>query len=271
MRILRVATRFTLFALVTTAFYVAWTPVRVFSRSPARRKLWRKRMTKGWAENVLRVIGVSLETRGNIPQPPFFAVANHLSYIDILCFAATVDCVFVARSDIASWPVFGMLAKSADTIFIDRAQHQDIPKAISQIEEKLEAGYGIVLFPEGTSSKGEKVLPFRASLLEPASRLNLAVYPAAISYRTPPGEKPAFLSVCWWGEMSFVAHFLEMLELSHCEATITFLPVSANNSDRKALAQELWSRIVSEFVPVISPAEEREILLRHPEYRPSWY
>jgi 1-acyl-sn-glycerol-3-phosphate acyltransferase len=224
-----------------------------------------------WAAVLLRVLSVTLKTRGIPPSPPFFAVSNHLSYLDILCYAARLDCVFIARSDLASWPFFGALAKSVDTIFIDRARRQDIPRAIAEIERKLNEGCGIVLFPEGTSTKGQEVLPFRAGLLEPASRLNLSVYPAAISYRTPSRERPAFLSICWWGEMTFVGHFLEMLEISSCEASIAFLPTSVCNSDRKILAQELWSHVAGAFVPVIQASEEREMFLSHPEYFPSWY
>jgi 1-acyl-sn-glycerol-3-phosphate acyltransferase len=272
MRILRVATRLVLVTIVTAASYAAWQSARFVSwRLPERRRQWRRRIIMGWAAVLLRILGVTLTTRGIPPSTPFFAVSNHLSYLDIICYAAKVDCVFIARGDLASWPAFGALAKSVDTIFIDRARHQDIPRAITEIERRLEQGCGIVLFPEGTSTKGEGVLPFRAGLLEPASRLNLSVYAAAISYRTPPGERPAFLSICWWGEMPFVGHFMEMLELSRCEASIEFLPNPVRNADRKVLAQELWSHVAGTFVPIIEASAERELLLSHPEYFPSWY
>lgn len=271
MRILRVATRLIRFALVTGSYYTVWMSLRWLSQSTERRRKMRKRMITGWARSLLKILDVQLRTTGKIPAPPFFAVANHLSYLDIVCFSALVDCVFVARSDIQSWPVFGPLAKAADTIFINRSQHQDIPRAIAQIEKRLDEGYGIVLFPEGTSSKGEGVLPFRASLLEPAAKLELPVHPAVISYATSPHEEPAFLSICWWGEMPFVGHFLKMLTLEGSEAEIQFLSPALSHSDRKILAEELRSRIVNNFTPLIDPSDEREIFLDHPEYRPSWY
>lgn len=271
MHILRVATRLIRFALVTVTYYGGWMPVRWLSHSAELRRSWRRRIITGWARALLRILNLELKTKGIVPAPPFFAVANHLSYLDIICFSALVDCVFVARSDIESWPIFGSLAKAADTIFINRAQHHDIPRAIAQIEKRLDQGYGIVLFPEGTSSKGEGVLPFRASLLEPPAHLDLPVHPAVISYATPSDEKPAFLSICWWGEMPFVGHFLELLTLRKIEATIEFLSPPLSNPDRKVLAQELWAVVADKFAPVISPAQESDVFLRHPEYRPSWY
>jgi 1-acyl-sn-glycerol-3-phosphate acyltransferase len=271
MRTLRVATRLILFAFVTGTYYIAWVPVRVFSRSSARRRSWRKRIITGWARSLLRILDVELKTKGIVPSPPFFAVANHLSYLDIVCFSALVDCVFVARSDVEWWPVFGPLAKAADTIFINRSQHHDIPRAIEEIEKRLNEGYGIVLFPEGTSSKGEGVLPFRASLLEPAASLDLPVHPAVISYATPSDEKPAFLSICWWGEMPFVGHFLEMLSLEKSEASIEFLTPALSDSNRKVLARKLWVQVANNFTPLVDPARESDVFLRHPKYRPSWY
>jgi 1-acyl-sn-glycerol-3-phosphate acyltransferase len=271
MRILRVVTRLILFALITTSYYTAWALMRVLSRSAEERRKWRKRIIGGWARALLQVLGVELSTKGNVPEPPFFAVANHLSYLDIVCFSARVDCVFVARSDVASWPVLGRLARAADTIFIDRSQRHDVSRVISEIENRLDQGDGVFLFPEGTSTKGEGVLPFRASLLEPAANLNLPVHPAVIRYHTPRDEKPAFLAICWWGEMTFVDHFLKLLALKKSSASIEFLSPPISSTDRKVLAQLLRSHVAGNFKPLIEPAEEHELLLRHPEYRPGWY
>lgn len=228
-------------------------------------------MTRGWAITVAHILGVSVTTHGLPPTPPFFLVANHLSYLDIICFSTLLDCVFIAKSEVAEWPILGSLARSVDTIFIDRTHYHDIPRAISLIERAMGQGNGIILFPEGTSTKGDQVLPFRPGLLEPAARLDLPVSLAAISYRTPPRQKPAFLSVCWWGEMAFLPHFLQMLQLSSCEASIHFGAQAIRNEDRKVLGRQLWTAVSKEFVPLITAQEEQEVLLRNPEYFPARY
>lgn len=272
MRLFRSVKRLMMIGIVTLTYYPAWRVARLLTRrSPENRKRWRSRISRGWASAIARILNFKVTTQGAPPIAPFFLVANHLSYIDIICIAAVLDCVFVARSDLARWPIVGALAKSVDTIFIDRAHHQEIPRAITEIETAMVAGYGIILFPESTSTKGDKVLPFRPSLLEPAARLNLPVYVAAISYHTPPEEIPAFLSVCWWGEMTFIPHFIQMLGLRGCEARIRFAAEPIRNSERKALAQQLWTAVSNEFEPVVTDQEERQVLMRNPEYFPAWY
>ncbi len=108
------------------------------------------------------------------------------------------------------------------------------------IDQALGEGQGVVLFAEGTSTRGDTVLPFKSSLLEQAARASFPVSYAALGYRTGEGEPPAHLSVCWWGEMTFMKHVIALLHLSQIQATVTFgaEPIQAN--DRKVLAERLW-------------------------------
>ena len=119
-----------------------------------------------------------------------------------------------------------------------------------EIADALDTGNGLVLFPEGTSTDGSQVHRFKPSLLEMAVRSGRPVDYCSLSYRTPPGERPASLSVCWWGDMNLLSHVYGMLALPGYEATIEFggEPVSA--TDRKELAQELRQAVDEIFVPV---------------------
>ncbi len=215
---------------------------------------WRGLVFHKWAKLAAAILGVKVAVRGAPPAPPFLLVSNHLSYVDVLVFASRLKCVFVARGDAAGWPVIGSLCRGVNTIFIDRQNRKDVARVNGLIDQALDEGRGVVLFAEGTSSRGDTVLPFKSSLLEQAARASLGVSYAAISYRTLEGEPSAHLSVCWWGEMTFVKHVIGLLYLTEVEATVSFgaQPIQANN--RKMLAEKLWSVVRGQFIP---PTEGR--------------
>ena len=173
----------------------------------------------------------------------------------MLVFASQLKCVFVARGDVAGWPAIGSLCRAAGTIFVDREKRRDVARVNGLIDQILGDGRGVVLFAEGTSTRGDTVLPFKSSLLEQAARAGLAVSYAALSYRTDEGEPPAHLSVCWWGEMTFVKHVFDLLYLTEVHATLVFgaEPIQAN--DRKVLAERLWIAVREQFIPVIASEE----------------
>lgn len=262
MRLLLLLSRLLLIIVFSAIYLIFWRIARLFAaNSPARHKRWRFWTTRTWSSGIARIVGIRVVIAGSIPKPPFFLVANHLSYSDIICLATCLDCVFIAKSDIKNWPGVGALASSVDTIFVNREHFQDMRRVLTLTEDALAAGYGIVLFPEGTSTKGDKVHRFHPSLLEPAVRLNLPVSYASLRYETPATEKPAFLSVCWWGDMAFVPHFLELLKLPRIDAQITFGATQITASDRKTMALKLQEAVSMIFVPVIT-SEEEELYYR---------
>lgn len=254
---LRVTWRVIALCAVTGAWYAVWlfgmALVFPFKRAAGR---WRNLIFRTWARAVAAIAGMKIETRGEPPRPPFFLVANHLSYVDIIVLAARLDCTFIARSDVAHWPIIGLLCRSMGTIFIDRASRSDIPRVIALMEEAIGRGQGVVLFPEGTSSEGAKVLKFNSSLLEPAARAGYPVSYASLSYRTPPGCVPARLSVCWWGDMTFTRHLLDLLRVPEFTATLIFGAQTIQDGDRKALARRLWQAVDEQFIPVVTAEEQ---------------
>ena len=224
-------------------------PLAFAFKTPHR---WRERIFHEWAKATSAILGLKVSVRGAPPAPPFLLVSNHLSYVDVLVFASLLKCGFVARGDVAGWPVIGSLCRGAGTIFVDRERRKDVARVNGLIDQALGDGRTVVLFAEGTSSRGDTVLPFKSSLLEQAARANLAVSYAALSYRTSDGEAPAHLSVCWWGDMTFVRHLIALLHLSEIRATVAFgaEPIQANN--RKVLAERLWSAVKDQFIPVVA-------------------
>src|SRR2546426_8473171 len=142
--------------------------MRCASRSqdslPSARAAW----LQGSSRRILRIFGLEAEVGGDIPTTGLL-VSNHLSYLDILVLAAISPCLFVAKQEVKHWPLFGWFARLAGTVFVHRESRIQAATAASEIDAALRTGVLVVLFPEGTSSGGEAILPFKSSLLEPAA------------------------------------------------------------------------------------------------------
>jgi 1-acyl-sn-glycerol-3-phosphate acyltransferase len=248
MRTVRSFIRFVLFFVSTLGLYALWwlvdfvVPNKIY---------WRQVIFKSWAKSFVRISKMKIETAGNIPKPPFFLVCNHLSYTDIPALRAVLDGVFVAKGEVEGWPVAGRIVRDMGTVFINRQNRRDIPRAGALIVERLEAGEGVVVFPEGTSTKGESVLPFNSSFLEFAAKKNLPVSYASITYRTPDGEPTASEAVSWWDDTVFMNHIWRLFSLREFTAVITFGEAPIASPNRKELAQELHEKVTEKFMPVI--------------------
>jgi 1-acyl-sn-glycerol-3-phosphate acyltransferase len=237
-------------ALAALGLVVSDPVIRLLGLNAAR---WRAKAVTRWARRSARILGITLHVEGPVPQTPFVLVTNHLSYVDIVVLAAQVPLAFVAKSEVADWPIFGLLARATGTIFIDRERARDLPRAVGEIEKAFAGGIGVVLFPEATSSRGAEVLRFRPSLLEAAARGRLPVVYGALTYRTPPDEPPAHVVVAWWDDTSFPTHVLRLLGVRAIEARVRFAPERVFEDDRKLLAERLHSGVSSLFEPTAPP------------------
>ncbi len=250
---LRVGWKASGLVLLTLGLLLVWNVGRLFHRGelPARR--WAATIAHWWARGVARVIRLRLHVTGKPPEAPALLVANHLGYLDIIALMATMPARFVAKVEVASWPVMGWLARTFGTLFIDRRRKRDVLRMHEIFEASLAKGDCIVFFPEGTSSAGSAVLPFKASLMEPMARLGQPVAYAVLRFATPPGAPPAATTVCWWGDMSFGDHLIGLLQLRYIDAWVDFGPDTMQANDRKVLARDLQAAIEARFVPTTPP------------------
>lgn len=240
--------RFVLFLVSTFGLYGSWFIGDFFIPN---KLFWQQVIFRTWARAFVKILGMKIEVIGTPPKPPFFLVCNHLSYTDIPALRAVAEGVFVAKGEIESWFLAGKIVGDMGAIFINRQNRRDIPRAGAEIIKKLNNGEGVIVFPEGTSTKGEKVLPFNSSFLEFAAKTDLPVSYAAINYETPPDQPKASDVVCWWEDIGFAAHLFRLFHVREFTAVITFGDETVLKTDRKELAKTLWEKVNEKFIPVV--------------------
>ena len=194
-----------------------------------------------WCRFACRVLGIHVTVRGSVPDSGLL-VCNHLSYLDIIALSSTRPCIFVAKRDVAAWPLFGWLARAAGTIFADRHRKIAASGVIDLIQKATERGALVVLFPEGTSSDGASVLPFKSALLESALQVDCPITAAAIDYSLRDGSVAN--EVCYWRDMTLVPHLVNLFTKRTIEAKLVAAPFTTRCADRKALARELRGQII---------------------------
>ena len=219
---------------------------------PKRRPRWRSWVVRRWARGLGALIGMRVTVTGPVPRAPFFLVANHLSYIDIILLFGLLDCVFVSKHEVRSGPVVGFLTRSVDTIFVNRDRPRDAVRVLEQIDQAVAAGDGVVVFPEGTSSEGGSVYPMKPALFEWAARNGYPVHFAAIRYECDPDSPPAWQAVSWWGDAPFAPHVMQLLRLPRFRAEVTFGAAPLKSEDRGELALLAQAAIAQLFVPMVS-------------------
>ncbi len=197
-------------------------------------------ITQFVCRNALRIMGMGLHVQGVPMAQRGAVVANHSSWLDIFALNASKRIYFVSKSEVAKWPGIGWLARATGTVFIERNRARAREhKALFQ--QRLLHGHKLLFFPEGTSTDGLQVLPFKTTLFEaffaPELREEIAIQPVSVFYHAPPGEDHRFYG--WWGDMSFGSHLLATLAPRRQGAVSVMYhpPIAvADQPDRKALA-----------------------------------
>tara|TARA_R110000824_G_scaffold118960_14_gene272020 strand:+ start:136955 stop:137827 length:873 start_codon:yes stop_codon:yes gene_type:complete len=204
-----------------------------------------------------RMIGIKVVTNGEPYGAPCLIAANHTSWLDIPIMGSLLPSSFVAKSEVAGWPFFGWLAKLQQTVFVERERRTRTAEKRNEIHSRISGGDTLILFPEGTSSDGNRVLPFKSALMSVAqlSIVNseadreddLVVQPVSVTYMKLCGLpmtrqfRPFF---AWYGDMEMFPHLWEAFSLGPIEIQVIYhKPVTIREvGNRKALAQYCESR-----------------------------
>lgn len=179
-----------------------------------RRALWLQGSTRA----VLKSLDIESQVEG---EPPAcgLVVSNHLSYLDILIISAAMPCFFVSKIEVGGWPYFGKAARVGGTIFLDRSSLASAMTVAEQITERLQLPVPVLLFPEGTSTNGTRVLRFHPRLIDPATAAGAPITAAAIRYAI---GGVAERELCWYGDEGFVTHLWKVLGVAGFSAQLWF-------------------------------------------------
>jgi lyso-ornithine lipid O-acyltransferase len=215
------------------------------------------RITVFVCRTAFRLMGMGHAVRGRPMDRHGAIVANHASWLDIFALNACDRVYFVSKAEVAGWPGIGWLARATGTVFIARDPKQ-APAQKRLFEARLDAGHRLLFFPEGTSTDGRRVLPFKTTLFAaffaPHLADTCAIQPATLIYHAPSGADPGFHG--WWGDMGFGGHMLKVLAARDPGSVeVVFhdpVPVMAHRS-RKTLAAVAEARVRATLVAALGP------------------
>lgn len=198
-----------------------------------------------WQRVARRLLGLRVRVEGTPANPPLLIAANHVSWLDITLLGSVLPVSFISKSEIASWPVAGLLARLQRTVFIDRNRRSAAGAAVQSIGQRVGAGDVMVLFAEGTTGDGNRVLPFRSALLGAAATGPVTVQPVALAYERIRGVPVGMVDrprIAWYGDMDFVPHFRKLASLGTVDAVVRFgEPIAL--VDRKQAAEASYQSV----------------------------
>ena len=207
-----------------------------------------------WAKGILHILDFQVEVEG-APEQGSFWVSNHWSYLDISILGSIQPLLFISKSDVKTWPIFGWLAIMAGSIFLNRNENRDLSRVIKPLKQKLINHMSIVCFPEGTSTDGKDVLPFKPSLFLAPIEAERPVQPVLIEYVDKNGFDIAENqrnTIAWYGSAVFVTHLWKLLSLKKGYAKVIFansIKIEKNSKEnlsaaRKKIAHKSWKMIL---------------------------
>ena len=203
---------------------------------------------------VILNIKVTVEgDEGQLERGGYVIIANHMSYVDGIVLGSIFPIVFVSKKEVRSWPVVGLWNILCGTIFIDRQHKQEVGVLVDEMAAKLKQEANILLFPEGTSTNGERMLPFQTVPLAAPLRSRSIIVPTTLAYKSIDDMpvRPANRDlIYWYGDMDFISHFWKLLALRSVEALVTIQPkvecfrYPDSSAGRKKLAEECYNRVL---------------------------
>jgi 1-acyl-sn-glycerol-3-phosphate acyltransferase len=211
----------------------------------------REQRIQHWCGKILDIFNVRVVMRGQIPDAgteKTLFVSNHISWLDIWALKHLHPMRFVAKSEIRGWPVIGWLAEKANTLFITRQKRLDTGRMMNSVEEALRQGECLCFFPEGTTTDGTELKPFKSSLFQAAVNADAAIWPLAIHY--PDGSGGINTKVAYSGDTTMLQSLWAVLRQPGITVELSFdAPISAVGKERRQLAEQARQAIASRLPP----------------------
>lgn len=235
-RVLAVAA---MFAAGIVAVSVLMPAARIFLAG-RRATQWNDAIMVTWNRAVCRILNLRLHIRGRPDPLAGLIVANHVSWLDIIAIGAQGPCLFIAKREVADWPVLGYLAKRIGTLFVQRGDAAQSAVVAERMVWQLRQGKRIVLFPEGTTSTGNRVLRFHGKLFLPAQRARVRVQAVALRYEGEAARCAPFV-----GDDAFLPHLLGILKLDRIDLDLRYCPTVPPGPGPNELAQTTRRQIAT--------------------------
>ncbi|HEX5656975.1 MAG TPA: lysophospholipid acyltransferase family protein [Polyangiales bacterium] len=204
------------------------------------------------AENMVALHGVRPCVRGVLPTQPSLLVANHMSYFDPVVMSSLLPLTAVAKQEVGSWPVIGEQCKRYGVLWYERENALSGARVLREAMRALERGVSVLVFPEGTTTYGESVLPFKRGSFGAALHAGVPIVPVALRYESP--------SAAWVGDQAFLSHYVRAVSKRYTRVSVEFLPALSQGTPselaeeaRRAIERALHSgerRHVSRFADV---------------------
>jgi len=195
-----------------------------------------------WSARTLNALGIALRAQGTPRVGPLLFAANHISWLDILAIDAVHPARFVSKADVRRWPVLGWMVACGGTLFIERERKRDAMRVVHQVARALSAGETLAVFPEGTTSDGQGVLPFHANLLQAAISTETPVQPLALRYSD--ANRPVSPVAAYIGDTTLAQSLWAVAMADELCVHVTVLPAQGTRHlDRRALAERLRAEI----------------------------
>jgi len=199
-----------------------------------------------WNRAVCRVLNLHLHITGQPHPDAKLWVANHISWLDIIALGSQLPCQFIAKGDVADWPVIGYLAQGIGTLFVKRGDASQTSTTAELMLWRFRQGKRLLLFPEGTTTNGERVLRFHGKLFKPAQLAHISVQAIALRYTGEAAQLAPFI-----GEDEFLPHLFKLLNTERLDLRIDFCPALPLGLDRREMAQTTHRQIVEALDPVL--------------------
>ena len=267
-------TRLIGFLVVSLSFMVFVAAARLFLLCFSRQARMRyvARLVRLWALTCLRVLALKINVHKlsqDLQSNRQLLVSNHQSYLDVVIIASVFPTLFVAKTEVSRWPLFGWLTKLGGTIFVNREDTHSSVIGAYRASRALREGACVQVFPESTTSDGSTVLPFHGLFFASAIRAQANVLPLTLRFQSLNGgplDRKALDTVCWYGDTDFALHFWNLLNIESAEVALIvnkpIEPTRAQGADALArLAREriFWSFANADVITAAGPEVSLEL------------
>jgi 1-acyl-sn-glycerol-3-phosphate acyltransferase len=258
---LRITVKAILFSLLVLGYILVSLFWRVWTRDLVRRRRHFVHTVSFFTGMALKLLNIKVR----VIHPPdrkksYLLVGNHLGFLDIFVLSSSYPCLFVTSVDMRSTPGLGFLTEMGGCLYVERRNRSQLTQDIEKIREALKQHFSVALYPEGGASNGEKVLPFKKSLIAAAAGTGIPILPVVINYRKVNGEPMSHKwrdHVFWYGDQTFLPAVQRIFSMESAEVDLEFCEeVNVSSKDhRRDVTEKVEESIVTRFAKVPAPED----------------